>query len=69
MEQGSEKWLSRLADAGARQYASVLQTPGKGLHSGSFRNCSEQIACRRDFQSVRQAKATLQDIKGASTRR
>ena len=46
LKQNREKRLRRLANAGARQYSAILHSPHKGLHSGSLRNVSEQVACR-----------------------
>ncbi len=47
LKQNREKRLCRLADAGAGQHSAILQSPGEGLHGGSLRDVSEQIACRR----------------------
>ena len=40
------KRLRRLANAGTRQHSAMLQSPREGLHGGSLRNVSEQVACR-----------------------
>ena len=55
MNQRHEKWMCRRADAGAGQRSAILQSPREGLHSGSERNVSEQIACRRRYRVLRQA--------------
>jgi hypothetical protein len=55
-EQGRKKRLRRLADSRASQHSAMLQSPGKGLHSGSFQDVSEQAACRRRCRVMRQAK-------------
>jgi hypothetical protein len=59
-EQGRKKRLRRLADTRARQHSAILQSPRKALHSGSFRDVSEQTACRRRCRVLRQAKGSLQ---------
>jgi hypothetical protein len=59
-EQGRKKRLRRLADTRAGQHSAILQSPRKGLHSGSFRDVSEQAACRRRCRVLRQAQGTLQ---------
>lgn len=68
-QQRREKRLGRRADARARQHAPPLQTPCQGLHSGSYRDSSEQFACRRDCQILRQAGAKSQAEAGASRTR
>jgi hypothetical protein len=55
-EQGRKKRLCRLADTRASQHSAILQSPGQGLHSGSFRDVSKQAACRRRCRVMRQAK-------------
>ena len=55
-EQGRKKRLRRLADPCASQHSAILQSPRQDLHSGSFRDVSEQAACRRRCRVLRQAK-------------
>ena len=55
-EQDRKKWLRRLADTGASQHSAMLQSLRKALHSGSFRDVSEQAAGRRRCRVLRQAK-------------
>lgn len=45
-QKNAEKGLSGGVDADTGQCAAILQSPQQGLHSGSLRNLSEQIACR-----------------------
>ena len=52
---GGEEGTGGWADAGARQCAALLQSPGKGLHGGSLREAVEQAACRRRCGLGRQA--------------
>ena len=66
-QQCSHKRLGRGADACARQHSPPLQTPGQGLHSESFRDSSEQFACRCDCQILRQAGARSQPRSSASS--
>ena len=47
-QQRGQKWLRGWTDARARQCAALLQSPQQGLHSGSLRNLSEQVACRHN---------------------
>jgi hypothetical protein len=56
LEQGRKKRLRCLADTRASQHSNILQSPRQGLHSGSFRNVSEQVACPRRCRVLRQAK-------------
>ena len=65
-EQRGQKRLGRGADARARQCAATLQAPQHGLHSGSLRDYSEQIACRCFCRTSRQAIERLQGNAGAS---
>jgi len=65
-QQRSEKRLGRGADARARQHSPLLQAPCQGLDSGSFRDSSEQFACRCDCQILRQAGARWQARAEAS---
>ena len=55
-EQDRKKRLRRLADTGASQHSAMLQSLRKALHSGSFRDVSEQAAGRRRCRVLRQAK-------------
>jgi hypothetical protein len=48
MKERGKEGLGGWRDAGAGRCAAILQSPQQGLHSGSQRNLSEQIACRRD---------------------
>ena len=59
-QQRGEERLGGGADAAPRQHSPLLQTPGQGLHGGSFRDSSEQFACRCDCQILRQAGARSQ---------
>jgi len=59
-EQSRKKRLRRLTDASTGQHSAMLHAPRKGLHSGNFRNVSEQFACRRRCRVLRQAKGSLQ---------
>ena len=43
LKQNRKKRLRRLANAGTRQHSAILQSPRKGLHSGSLRDVSEQV--------------------------
>ena len=45
-EQCGDQWLGGRANTGAGQHSAMLQSPGEGLHGGSFRDVSEQLACR-----------------------
>jgi hypothetical protein len=60
LEQNRKKWLRRLADTCASQHSAILQSLRKALHSGSFQDVSEQVACRRRCRVLRQAQGTLQ---------
>ena len=46
LQQRGEERLCRRGDAGKRQRSASLQSPGEGLHGGSFQDVSEQIARR-----------------------
>ena len=46
LQQRGEKRLCRRGDAGKRLRSATLQSPGEGLHGGSFQDVSEQIARR-----------------------
>jgi hypothetical protein len=69
LKQNRKKRLSRLANAGAGQRSAILQSPREGLHSGSFRDVSEQVACRFDCQFLRQAREKSQRKTETSSRR
>jgi hypothetical protein len=56
VEQSGEKRLRRRTNPGARQRSAMLQSPREGLHGGSLRDVSEQIACRRRCRVLRQAE-------------
>jgi hypothetical protein len=60
LEQDRKKRLRRLADTCTIQHSAILQSLRKALHSGSFRDVSEQAACRRRCRVLRQAKGILQ---------
>jgi hypothetical protein len=66
MQQSRQKRLRGGADAGTRQHSPLLQTPRQGLRRGSFRDPSEQLACRYDWKILRQARATSQPGRRAS---
>ena len=68
-EQSRKKRLCRLADTRASQHSAMLQAPGQGLHGGSFRDVSEQAACRRRCRVMRQAKTHSQQETESSSRR
>ena len=44
LEQDGKKRLRCLANTGASQHSTTLQSPGEGLHGGSLRDVSEQVA-------------------------
>jgi hypothetical protein len=68
-EQDRKKRLRRLADTRAsQQHSAMLQSPRQGLHSGSFRDVSEQIAGRRRCRVLRQAKGHSQRNVSPSSR-
>ncbi len=46
LQQRGKKRLGWRADSGARQRSAILQSPGEGLHGGSFCDVSEQFARR-----------------------
>lgn len=68
-EQDRKKRLRRRADTRASQHSTILQPPRKALHSGSFRDVSEQAACRRRCRVLRQAKGHSQREAESSSRR
>src|ERR1017187_7004719 len=68
-EQSRKKRLRCLADTRASQHSAILQSSRKGLHSGSFRDVSEQAACRRRCRVLRQAQGHSQREAGSSSRR
>jgi hypothetical protein len=59
-QQGGKEWVGGGANAAARQHTPLLQAPGEGLHGGSLRDSSEQIAYRCDCEILRQAGPTSQ---------
>lgn len=54
-QQRSKEWLGCRRQSRNGQRAARLQSPGKGLHGGSFSDPGEQTACRRDLEFLRQA--------------
>ena len=62
-EHRCEKGLGCLGNAGARQHRAFLHAFNQGLHSGSFQDLREQVACRFDCQIWRQAATTSQRSK------
>src|SRR5215813_14704384 len=55
-QQSREKWLRGFADALTGQHSPILHTARQRLHTGSLHHSSEQIACRRNDQILRQAR-------------
>lgn len=66
-EQCGKKRLGGLRHAGTSQRTALLQSPREGLRSGSLGNSGEQIACRRDWEILRQARASSQETQEASS--
>jgi hypothetical protein len=56
LNQNRKKRLRRLANTGTGQHSAILQSPRERLHGGSFRDVSEQVACRRRCRVLRQAR-------------
>ena len=67
VNRGGEKGPGGWTDAGTKQCAALLQSPGKGLHGGSLREAVEQAACRRRSGLVRQAGEQSQQAGEASS--
>jgi hypothetical protein len=68
LEQNRKKRLCRLADSIASQHSAILQSLRKALHSGSFQDVSEQVACHRRCRVLRQARIHSQRETGSSSR-
>ena len=69
-EQKRQKRLGGGTNSGHGQHSAILHSPCEGLHSGSFQDVGEPVACRRRCRVLRQAGTPSQwKVKSSSRRR